>query len=117
MNKLIATGTIVDNEDVTIAASVYEEVVEESGSGDATGNRYVTLSFKKYNADAMPAAPLTFDDIAGEVSGSNGSLVVPGFGGAEDVELGAPTAIKYAKTKAFVKDGKAQIYAALRYNY
>ena len=115
MNKLIATGTIVDNEEVTIAASVYEEVGEESGSGDAAGSRYVTLSFKKYNADAMPVDPITFADITGEASG--GSLVVPGFGGGEDVELGAPTAIKYAKTKAFVKDGKAQIYAALRYNY
>ena len=113
MNKLSATGTIVDNEEGTIAASVYEEVVEESGSGDAAGNRYVTLSCKKYNADEMPSAPWGFSEIAGEASGD---LVVPGLNG-EDVTLAAPTAIKYAKTKAFVKDGKAQIYAALRYNY
>ena len=114
MNKLIATGIIVDNDEVTIAASVYEEVVEESGSGDAAGNRYVTLSCKKYNADEMPSAPWGFSEIAGEASGD---LVVPGFGGGDDVTLAAPTAVKYAKTKAFVKDGKAQVYAALRYNY
>lgn len=115
MNKLIATGTIVDNENVTIAASVYEEIPgEESNSGDAAGSHYVTLSCKKYNADAMPTAPWGFSEIAGEASGD--SLVVPGLDG-EDVVLEAPTAIKYAKTKAFVKDGKAQIYAALRYNY
>lgn len=115
MNKLIATGTIVDTDQVTIAASVYEEVAEESGSGDATGTRYVTLSCKKYNADEMPATPWGYEEIAGEASGEG--LVVPGFNGGDDVTLAAPTAIKYAKTKAFVKDGKAQIYAALRYNY
>ncbi len=114
MNKLIATGTIVDNEKVTIAASVYEEIPGEE-SGDQAGTHYVTLSLKKYDADEMPAAPLTFDDIAGEASGDG--LVVPGFGGRDDVTLSAPTAIKYAKTKAFVKEGKAQVYAALRYNY
>ena len=43
MNKLIATGTIVDNEKVTIAASVYEEIPgEESNSGDEAGTHYVT---------------------------------------------------------------------------
>ena len=115
MNKLIATGTIVDNEKVTIAASVYEEIPgEESNSGDEAGTHYVTLSCKKYDADAMPTAPVTFADIAGEVSGEG--LVVPGLNG-ENVVLEAPTAIKYIKTKAFVKEGKAQIYTAIRYNY
>ena len=115
MNKLSATGTIVDNEEVTIAASVYEEVVENDESGDQAGSHYVTLSCKKYNADEMPAAPWGYEEISGEASGDG--LVVPGFGGHEDVTLSAPTAIKYAKTKAFVRNEKAQIYAALRYNY
>ena len=113
--KLIATGTVVDNEEVTIAASVYEEVTgEESGSGEA-GAHYVTLSCKKYDADEMPAKPWAYEDILGEASA--GELVVPGFGGHDDVTLAEPTAVKYAKTKAFVRNGKAQIYAALRYNY
>ena len=114
--RLIATGTIVDNDEVTIAASVYEEVVEEeSGSGDAAGSHYVTLSCKRYNADEMPTAPWGYTDILGEASA--GELVVPGLDGHDDVTLAEPTAVKYAKTKAFVRNDKAQIYAALRYNY
>ena len=116
MSTLISTGNIVDNEEVTIAASVYEETTtEESGSGQEAGSHYVTLSCKRYNADEMPAKPWGYEDVLGEASA--GALVVPGFDGHEDVTLEEPTAIKYSKTKAFVRDDKAQIYVALRYNY
>lgn len=120
MNKMIATGTIVDNEAVTIAASVYVDLDEEGKESTEAGAHYVTISYKKYNVDAMPTAPITFEDIAEDASLSGsaaGSIVVPGLDKHADVTLAAPTAIKYTKTKAFVYGGKAQVYAAIRYNY
>lgn len=116
MNRMIATGTLVDSEEMTIAASVYVDIKEDGTESTEAGAHYVVLSYKKFNADAMPAAPITFEDIAGEVSGS-GSLTVPGLDGHDDVALSAPTAIRYSKTKAFVANDKAQIYAAMRYNF
>ena len=101
MNKMIATGTLVDSEEMTIVASIYVDLTADCEESTEAGAHYAVVSYKKYNADAMPVAPITFEDIAGEVSGS-GSLNVPGVAGHEDVELAAPTAIRYSKTKAFV---------------
>ena len=120
MNKLIATGTVVDNDQVTITASVYVELIAEGKESTEAGAHYVTLGYKKYNADAMPTAPVTVADITADASltgSAAGSLVVPGFGGHADVTVGEPTAIKYTKTKAFVRNEKAQVYAAVRFCY
>ena len=126
MNKMIASGVLVDSAEMTIVASIYVDLNADGTESTEAGAHSAVVSYKKYNADAMPAAPITYEDIAGEVSGS-GSLNVPGVAGHEDVALAAPTAIKYSKTKAFVtgeeseesgaEGRKAQIYAALRYNF
>lgn len=115
MNKAIASGIIVDNDSVTIAATVYVELTAAGAESEEAGAHYVTLSYKKYDADDMPTAPLSYADILADASGD--ALVVPGLNGHEDVELDEPTAVKYAKTKAFVRNEKAQVYAAMRYNY
>lgn len=119
MNKLIATGTVVEDENVKIVASVYVDLDEEGKESTEDGAHYVTLSYRDNNADLQPIDAVTFDDIAsvaeGDESGETG-MVVPGFNGHEDVELEAPMAVRYSKTKSFMrKDGTIQVYAALRY--
>ena len=95
LNKLIATGTEV-------------------------GAHYVTLSYANGNAEAQPMDAMTFADIAAAAGAKEESaaagLVVPGFEGHADVELAAPFAVKYSKTKSFMRvDGTVQVNAAMRY--
>lgn len=114
-SELIASGEIKKEKDLVICASVYEVISEESGSASgAAESHYVTLFYNNRNADELPAAPLTYDDIAAVA----GEMKVPGFAGKEDFELEAPIAIRYSKTKAFQrKDGTLCVNAAIRYDF
>jgi S-methylmethionine-dependent homocysteine/selenocysteine methylase len=125
MNKLIATGTVLEENEVKIVASVYVDLMEDGSESTEVGAHYVTLSYANGNAEAQPMDAMTFADIAAaagakEESGaeeeSAAGLVVPGFEGHADVELAAPFAVKYSKTKAFMRvDGTVQVNAAMRY--
>ena len=122
MNKCIATGTVREDDNVKIVATVYAAFDAEGHESEELGSHYVTLLYKNNNADMQPANPMRFEDMlnseeAGDESGAEG-LVVPGAYGHEDVELSAPYAVRYAKTKSYVRpDGSIQIIAALRYHY
>lgn len=118
MSQIIASGEIVKTENLVVTASVALEKTEESASGADVYSVYLTA--KKFNAEELPADPITFADIAAmveEESSSAGGMVVPGVEGQDDVELEAPTALKYAKTKAFVGDNGVCVFATLRYEY
>jgi len=121
MNKLIATGTVMEEEDVKIVASVYVDLDEEGKESTEAGAHYVVLSYRNDNAEAQPVDAMTYADIAegadsdADESGEGG-MVVPGFDGHDDVTLDAPIAVRYSKTKSFMRnDGTIQVYAALRY--
>ena len=116
MSKIIASGEIVKTENLVVTASVALEKAEESGENIHS----VYLTVKKYNAEELPANPITFADVAAmveEESSSAAGMVVPGVEGKDDFELEAPTALKYAKTKAFVGDNGVCVFATLRYEY
>lgn len=129
MNKLIATGTVKDDGKMKIVASVYAELDEEGKESEEVGAHYVVLSYRDDDAEVQPMDSMTYANIlekaseeSGEQSGSEESgsaadgMVVPGYEGHDDVELAAPFAVRYSKTKAFMrKDGTIQVYAALRY--
>lgn len=118
MSQIIASGEIVKTENLVVTASVALEKAEESSSGADVYSVYLTA--KKFNAEELPANPITFADVAAmveEESSSAAGMVVPGVDGQDDVELEAPTALKYAKTKAFIGDNGVCIFATLRYEY
>lgn len=121
MGKLIATGLVVDSDDLSLAASVYAEF-DEKGDEIEEGSHYVVLKLSARNQDAMPTDALSFDDIMTAVesdeSGQTAGGAVPGFDGHDDVTLSAPAEVVYSKTKAFKNhDGVPQVYAQLRYRY
>lgn len=119
MTEIIASGEIVNTENLVVTATVAVETTEDSGES-AAAKYSVYLNVKKYNADALPAEPLTYDTIAEmveEESSEAAGMVVPGINGGEDVTLEAPTAIKYAKTKAFEGDNGVCVFGTLRYEY
>lgn len=124
VKECIAAGSIVFEKDADgklvkeIVAAVYEEVVDgeesasanESGAGE--GKKSVVLKYKNFAYTEDVTAPLSFDDIAGD-----DALVVPGINGHENVLLSAPVAIRYSRTKSFVrKDGNTAVYATIRYD-
>lgn len=122
MGKLIATGLVVDSDDLSLAASVYAEFDEEGVEVEEEGAHYVVLKLSARNQDAMPTDALSFDDIMTAVesdeSGQTAGGAVPGFDGHDDVTLSAPAEVIYSKTKAFKNhDGVPQVYAQLRYRY
>jgi hypothetical protein len=135
-NKMIASGSVYEDDTMSLAASIYETVYasEESGSGSASGSasnasnasgeevsHYVVMSYKNLDADEEPMDSLSWADVMNEVairaeeSGSasdsasaGAGLVVPNpFNPEENFELVEPKAIRYAKTKSFVsRDAK-----------
>jgi hypothetical protein len=127
MNKLIATGTVKDDGNVKVVASIYADFDEEGKEVEEVGSHYVVLSYREDDAEVQPMDAMTYADIlekAKEESGSGDNesdeaadeMVVPGAEGHDDVELQAPFAVRYSKTKAFMRnDGTIQVYAALRY--
>jgi len=120
MSKIIASGEIVKTENLVVTASVAVNTTEESGSASGADVYSVYLTAKKYNAEELPVDPITFADIAAmveEESSSAAGMIVPGVEGEDDVELQAPVAVKYAKTKAFEGDNGACVFATLRYEY
>ena len=99
MNKLIASGTVKEDEKIKIVASVYGAFDDKGVESEEAGSHYVTLLYKNNNADMQPANPMTFEDMIVEASGDE-------------------SAVRYAKTKSFVRaDGSIQVIAALRYHY
>lgn len=119
MSKIIAAGTIVENEDLIVVGSVAEEVesTEESGSGSGAGSYYATINVKQYNADDFPADSITFDDIAEMVMEAGGSMAVPSIDGESTVALDAPVAVKYSKTKTFESDKGICVFVSYRYEF
>lgn len=124
MNKLIATGTVKDDDNVKVVASVYAEFDKEGKESTETGSHYVVLSFRENNAEVQPIDAVTFADIFekaqsesdSEESGGASGMVVPGYEDHDDVSLQEPFAVRYSKTKSFMRnDGTIQVYAALRY--
>lgn len=124
MNKLIATGVVTDADNVKVVASVYVDLTAEGKESAEAGAKYVVMSYKKADADALPKDALVYADIIParaadkENAGGAEKAKVPGFNGHADVELATPAQVMYSKTKAFIaKNGKAQIFAALRYKF
>lgn len=122
MNKLIATGVVTDADNVKVVASVYVDLTNEGAESAEAGAKYVVMSYKKADADALPKDALVYADMIpaaeAEDDGEAAKAKVPGFDGHADVELATPTQVMYSKTKAFIaKNGKAQIFAALRYKF
>lgn len=116
MNKLIATGVVTDADNVKVVASVYVDLTAEGKESAEAGAKYVVMSYKKADADALPKDALVYADII--PAGDAEKAKVPGFNGHADVELATPAQVMYSKTKAFIaKNGKAQIFAALRYKF
>lgn len=112
VTKCIAAGTVLDNANYQVVASVYETYVADDESADKTYD--VKLSYKAFNAAELPANPLSFDDIESEV----GTMKVPALEkGKTPVTLEAPVTMKYGKTKAFKHNGKYRVMAALRYTF
>ena len=122
MKKLIASGKVAGSADgVELHASVWVEldVKGEEKEMAAPGDHYVALEYKELGLEAvsMPKDGLKWADMAKATP--EGKLEVPGFDGHVSVEIKTPTAVHYAKSKAFVsKDGKkANIYGKMRYNF
>lgn len=118
MRELVASGMIVDTDDLKIAASVYFEGNNESGStsGNASGEEgtyEVTLKAKNYNCDDLAADAMKFADLEKWCD----ELVVPGYGENDAVVLEAPAAIRYSKTKSFECNGKYCTFFSLRYSF
>ena len=120
VKECIAAGIVVSEKDEAgklvkeIAATVYEEKIvndESASSSAAEGKKSVVLKYKDMAYAEDIAAPLGFDEIAGDAE-----LVVPGIGGHEDVTLAAPVVVKYSKTKSFERNGNTVVFASLRYD-
>ena len=118
VSKIIATGKVVDTEDLKISAEVaevYADANDESGSASGAVEKHiVSLHVKQFNADSMPTDVMGYDAIA-EMAG--GDMVVPGVAGHEDVTLEAPVAVKSDKMKAFMHNGAANVIINLRYEF
>lgn len=118
---MIASGYIVNEENLKISASLYEikedNASEESASADAV--RHVVLKYRNSNAAEVPAAPMTFEDIAAEAD----EMSIPSLTNPEEkIAISAPVMIKYAKTKAFEhlnaeNEIKVNVHADIRYEY
>ena len=120
-SEIIASGKVVDTEDLLVSAevaAVYADgnesgsMVEESGSA-AVEKHIVSLYVKQMNADSMPVNAWTF----AEIEEMAGELVVPGVNGHADVTLEEPVAMKSCKMKAFMHDGAANAICNLRYEF
>lgn len=103
-SKVIASGKVVDTEDLLIAAEV----------AAAAEKHIVSLYVKQMNADEMPANVMDYAAIA-ELAG--GDMVVPGVAGHDDVTLEEPVAVKSNKMKAFMHNGAANVICNLRYEF
>ena len=115
-SKVIASGKVVDTEDLLIAAevaAVYAKESDESGSA-AAEKHIVSLYVKQMNADEMPVNVMDYAAIA-ELAG--GDMVVPGVAGHDDVTLEEPVAVKSNKMKAFMHNGAANVICNLRYEF
>ena len=120
LSQLIATGKVFESDKVKVCASVYATMSDTESESAENTPYYVTLSYSNNDAGEQPLDAVTYQDIAMmcEESNSDGTLTVPGFDGQADVELQAPIAVKYSKTKSFINnEGKVQVYAALRYYF
>lgn len=115
VSKVIASGKVVDTEDLLVSAEVaevYADANDESGSA-AAEKHIVSLYVKQMNVDSMPADALTYAEIA-EMAGE---MVVPGVAGHDDVTLEEPVAVKSSKMKAFMYHGAANVICNLRYEF
>ena len=117
VSKVIASGKVVDTEDLLVSAEVaevYADANDDSGSGSAAAEKHiVSLYVKQMNVDSMPADALTYAEIA-EIAGE---MVVPGVAGHDDVTLEEPIAVKSSKMKAFMYHGAANVICNLRYEF
>lgn len=120
-HKMIATGYVVNEADLKVIASVYEEVANSASDESASAEPvyHVVLKYRNTNAAEVPAAPMTYDDIAAEA----GEMSVPSLKNPEEkIVISAPVMIKYAKTKAFehlnaAGEVKVNVHADIRYEY
>jgi hypothetical protein len=121
ISKVIASGKVVDTDDLLVSAEVAAvyangnesgSAAEESGSA-AVEKHIVSLYVKQMNVDSLPVDALTYADIA-EMAGE---MVVPGVAGHEDVALEEPVAVKSSKMKAFMYQGAANVICNLRYEF
>ena len=120
MSKIIASGKIIENEDLVVTATVAEEIAksEESASSSGEASYIVYLTAKQFNAAELPVNPLTYADIAELVEAESGAAMeVPTLDKKSTVALDAPVAIKYAKTKAFEYANKICVFTTLRYTF
>lgn len=114
MRELVASGMVKDTDDLKIAASVYFESADESGSASGGEGTYeVTLKAKNYNCDELAVDAMKFSDLEAWCD----ELVVPGYGANEDVVLEAPVSVRYSKTKSFENNGKYCTFFSLRYSF
>ena len=98
--EVIASGTVTNANGITIIGTVYNEFTAGTESVKA-GDKYVTLTYKKENAEDPLTSVIDFDTIE---TAAGGTLTVPGFNGHADVVVTDPTEVMYSKTKA-IKTG------------
>jgi len=111
--KTLESAKLVDKEDLVVVAElavIPAAASDESGSA-AEDNHIVALHLRQANADAMPTAPMGYDEIKDLVEAAGGEMKVG------DVELEAPVAVKKASTRAFMYKGTANVVVNLRYEF
>lgn len=125
-SEVIASGKVVDIKDkeagkeLVVTATIAVEKAREE-SGDDIHVAY--LNVKHYTAAELPVTAISFAEIAQMVEDAGGEMKVPSVEDeTEMVELEAPTAVRYAKTKAFhTKDEDGNdtvcVLATLRYEW
>lgn len=123
-SKVIALYDITKNDPVNEkeeytwkTAQVSVKLKEDGTESTEAGDKYAVVSYKKFNAEA-PVEVLTIAECANfEVDGRK----VDGEEVHEAVTLGAPTCVKYAKTKCVPVEVEGEvkynIYAAFRFNF
>lgn len=115
---IVATGKVVDTEDLKISAevaAVYAKENDESGESGTEVEKYiVSLRVKQFNAEALPADVMNYAAIVELVGGD---MIVPGINGHDDVTLEEPVAVKSDKMKAFMYKGVANVICNLRYEF
>lgn len=113
--KIIESKKLVDVEDLVVTAELAvmpAEGNDESGSASAAGEKnIVALHVRQANADAMPTAPLGYDEIKALVEDAGGEMKVG------DVELEEPVLVRKASTRAFMYKGAANIVVNFRYEF
>lgn len=113
--KIIESKKLVDVEDLVVTAELAvmpAEGNDESGSASAAGDKYiVALHARQANADAMPTAPLGYDEIKALVEDAGGEMEVAG------IALEEPVLVRKASTRAFMYKGAANIVVNFRYEF